>query len=725
MKTLSSINKVLFKKNKLQQALIIALCGLVLPAQAATEQKKDKSTDEIQVLATTKVQTQEESATSPVIAYVAHSSATGTKTDTPLIEIAQSISVVGAQEIQAYGAHSVMEALAYTAGVSNASGFNPSKEEPVMRGFAQRGGIFRDGLYYGGAWGTRQETFGLERVEFLKGASSVLYGASVPGGLINSITKRPHDAMVNEISVEVGNFSRKQLTLDLGGDITDSSELLWRFTALKRESDTQVDYVNDNRDYIAPSLTWNISDKTQLTLFGLYQYSDTIFIMALPEKGTLLPNSKGKIPRNRFIGDPNWESGESTTKAISYMFTHEFSDNLTFNNSSRWQNNETVWQLSWNNGFIENSDSIVSRGGYGRIDDISILTTDVNLEYTFVQGELTHKFLVGMDYRTEEWINPGTVLGESLIIQDIDVFNPIYIGTGFDFSQATLSEYSKGKATNQGVYLQDQIALGENWRFNLGTRYAKVNSSDNDKDDKWVSNAGVVYLADNGLAPFVSYSQSFEAEYSVTDNDGIRGRTKPSEGEQFELGMRWQPLSEDLLISAAVYQLTKSNVSKAHPDRALANQGIVVQTGEVQSRGFEFEAKGRLTDNVEFTSAYTYTDAQTTQSTDITEIGLRTAAVPYHQASLWLDKSFNDFAIEGLKLGVGIRYLSEKPITGAAYSIPASTQFDARASYKIKAWEMALTASNITDKDDFSECSFGDCSYTKARTITANVAYHF
>jgi iron complex outermembrane receptor protein len=672
----------------------------------------------IGTLATTQVIGYQETAISPIRGYVASSSATGTKTDTPLIEIAQSISVIGSKEIQAYGAQSVMETLAYTAGVTNSSGFNPSKEVPMMRGFSQYGGILRDGLNYGGAWGTRQETFGLERVEFLKGASSVLYGMQTPGGVINAVSKRPQYEMINQVGIELGNYDRKQLTVDIGGDITGSSEFLWRFTGLTRQADSQVDFVEDSRDYLAPSFTWHISEKTELTVLGLYQKSDTIFIMGLPQKGTLLDNPAGKIPKNRFLGDPNWESGETTTKGVTIDFTHQITDNLVFSNTSRWQNNETLWQLSWNNGFIEDSDRIVSRGGYARIDDDTVIATDFNLTFTLNQGAITHRFLLGVDYSEIHYLDP-TYLGDNLKFSNIDVFNPVY--TPVDFSEATYTEYSSDKTIHKGIYLQDQIKIGKHWRFNIGTRFAKASdenliASTKSSDEQWVGNAGIVYLADNGLAPFVSYSQSFEAEYQ----DTIDGRTKPSKGDQMELGLRWQPMSQDVFLSASIYQLTKSNVPKS-----LKGVDYVEQIGEVESKGFEFEAKGRLTESLEFSSAYAYTDARTTQSTNTNEIGLRTADVPYHQASLWLDHSFANVGIEDLNVGLGIRYLSEKTIDAADYSVPASTQFDARASYQLTDWQMVLTVNNITDEDDFSQCTWGDCSDTKARTITAKVSYSF
>ena len=672
----------------------------------------------IATLATTEVSSYQEGANSPVEGYVALSSATGTKTDTPLIEIAQSISVVGAQEFQSYGAQSVMETLGYSAGVTNATGFNPSKEVPLMRGFEQWGGILRDGLNYGGAWGTRQETFGLERVEFLKGASSVLYGMQAPGGVINAVSKRPQHEMVNQVGAELGNYARKQLTVDVGGDITGASEFLWRFTGLIRQSDSQVDFVEDNRDYLAPSFTWHISDKTELTVLGLYQKSDTTFIMGLPDKGTLFTNPEGNIPRSRFLGDPNWESGETTTQGVTIDFTHEISDNLVFSNTSRWQNNEVLWQLSWNNGFVEGSDSIVSRGGYARVDDDTVIATDFNLAYKLNQGIVTHRFLLGVDYSEVHSIGP-VFLGDNLIFTNIDVLNPVY--TSVDFSEATYSEYSSDKTMHRGIYLQDQIAIGKHWRFNIGARYAKASDEDTvastkSSDDQWVGNAGIVYLADNGLAPFVSYSQSFEAEYQ----DTIDGRTKPSKGDQIELGLRWQPTAKDLLISASIYQLTKSNVPKD-----LKGVDYVKQTGEVQSKGFEFEAKGRLTESLEFTSAYAYTDARTTKSTEPVEIGQRTKAVPYHQASLWLHQSLDTLGVEGLSIGFGVRYLSEKPVDGRSYQVPASTQFDSRASYELSDWKMVLTASNITDEEDFSACGWGDCEYSKGRMVNVNAAYFF
>jgi iron complex outermembrane recepter protein len=277
-----------------------------------------------------------------------------------------------------------------------------------------------------------------------------------------------------------------------------------------------------------------------------------------------------------------------------------------------------------------------------------------------------------------------------------------------------------------GVYAQDQIKWGERWAALIGGRYAWVDNEDKltgikgQKDSKFSGNLGLVYLADYGFAPYASFSQSFQQEVGKKI-DG--SQFKPTEGEQFEAGVRWQPNGEqgNLMLSLAAYQLTKTNVAKSDP----SNPSFKIQTGEVRSRGIEFEAKGQFMRNLAGSLAYAYTNAQTTQSTDLAEIGLRTDGVPEHQASMWLDYHFADLGLSGLKLGAGVRYLGTKPIAGETFKVPSSTQFDARASYDMGAWLLTLTGTNLSDELDFSECGWGTCTYTKRRTINGDVTYRF
>ena len=233
-----------------------------------------------------------ETAAGPVRGYVARRSATGTKTDTPIVETPQSVSVVGAEEMETLKAQSLQDVLGYVAGVARNEAADRTTDQFFLRGFqatSDLGNHYRDGMRFGVTrYDGRQELYGLERVEVLKGAASVLFGAGGPGGIINTVSKRPTTQALHEINVEAGSFSRKQVSGDFGGALDDDGVWSYRLTALKRDSDTFIDYVPDNRSFVAPALTWRPNAATSLTLLADYQKDRTVNVYGMPAEGTVL-----------------------------------------------------------------------------------------------------------------------------------------------------------------------------------------------------------------------------------------------------------------------------------------------------------------------------------------------------------------------------------------------------------------------------------------------------
>lgn len=241
----------------------------------------------------------------------------------------------------------------------------------------------------------------------------------------------------------------------------------------------------------------------------------------------------------------------------------------------------------------------------------------------------------------------------------------------------------------------------------------------NQRNQQFSANAGVVYLGGNGISPYASFSPSFQQEIGKL-KDG--SAMKPTEGEQFEVGGRWQPRGESgLLLSLSTYLLTKTNVAKSDP----TNPDHSIQVGAIRSRGFELEAKGSFTKYLPGSIGYAYTGARTTRSTTASEIGQRTGGVPLHQASAWLDVDGGLFNLAGLKLGAGVRYVGELPVEDETFKAPASTELDARLSYKLRNWQYDLNATNLLDEVGYANCNWGRCGFTKARIITGSVAYRF
>lgn len=660
----------------------------------------------------------QQSAFGPVSGYVATAAGTATKTDTPIIETPQSISVVTRDQITDIHAQSLRDVLGYTAGVIATEADDRLTDTFVLRGFQISGSTFRDGMrYMSNIYDGTQEPYGMERVEVLRGASSVLFGQAAPGGIINVVSKLPTREELHEIKAETGSNDRHQLATDHGGALTDT--LSYRFTALQRRSDTTTDHVPDDRTYIAPSLTWQPDDATSLTLLASYQKSRTAYVYGLPAEGTVLPNPNGHISRHTFTGEPGYDKSVITAWDIGYRFEHAFNDDLKVRQNLRYFESENDMPSVWLDSFIDPQMTTVARGAQDRVDDSRNFVVDTQLEARFHHQRVEQTVLAGVDYgdrhlQTDRYDYDLTPL---------NVFNPVYGGTFTARGPAPFS--SRNRTRQSGIYLQDQIKFDEKWVLLLGGRqdWAKQkedalygNDRSRQDSDAFTTRVGLVYLADNGLAPFVSYSESFEPQ---------AGRSRagqdfdPTEGEQYEIGIRYQPPGSNALYSAALYQLTRSNVLTTDP----VNTNFQVQTGEIRSHGLELEAKADIGSNASVTASYAYTQAEVTKSNSGNE-GQKTGGMPRNMFSVWGDYRFGQVGPGELRAGTGVRYVDEVPgLFSTRIVAPSYTLVDAMLGYAMGPWDLTLNVTNLTDEDylSYTYAAF----YGAERQVTAGVAYRW
>lgn len=670
----------------------------------------------------------QENAWGPVKGYVAKRSATGTKTDTPIIETPQSISVVGAEQVEAMKAQNLTDALGYVAGLNRLEGTDRTTDAFMLRGFqafSSDGNLYRDGSKYTlNPYNGQQELYGLERIEYLKGASSVLYGTSAPGGIINTVTKRPTDETLRELNLEVGSFDRKQISGDFSGKFAPESDWSYRLTFLNRDSDTFTDYVKDDRTFIAPALKWQPNAQTSFTLLGEYQRDWTNYVYGLPTEGTILPNQNGRIARDLFVGEKSDKSDYNDVDrgSLGYLFEHAFDENTKLRHSLRYMQGKTDRSFTWVWGLSADQRNPAMRVVSGIAEDYSMATSDTSLEHRWAIGNIENTTLVGVDYTYQDY---KKTQWDRDTAGTFDYFNPTYgnaIGDRYNFRN------QRDKSNRVGLYAQNQAKIDNRWVVLLGGRqdwsrgdhlaFFKSEAI-KDRTDAFTGRAGLVYLADNGLAPYISYSQSFEPTVGF-DRTGTR--FKPTEGEQYEAGIRYQPEGRDVLLTAAVYQLTRTNVTVTDP----VDINFSVQHGEVRSRGLELEARTRIGRHANLIAAYAYTDARTLKSSPLTpeQEGKRTGAVPYHSFSLWSDYEFGSFGLPGLKAGIGARYVGSTEALHITGTVPSYTVFDAMASYTTGPWKIALNATNLTDKNYVASCTYG-CFYGEPRKVVASVSYRW
>lgn len=672
----------------------------------------------------------EENAWGPVHGYVATRSATGTKTDTPILETPQSVSVVAADEMQARGVSNIKEAVGYTAGVTPSVSFDLREDLTTFRGFPfDWASFYLDGLAMPSTTYavSTSEPFGMERIEVLRGPASMLYGQSSSGGILNMVSKRPLDGGVREVQLQAGSHNRRQLAFDLGGAASADRDWNYRVVGLARRSDTEIDFVEDNRVYLAPSLSWRPSAATSLVLLANYMYDDlgrsggtSAF---LPASGILLPNPNGKIARNTYGGEPGFDFYKKKQVSLGYEFRHAFDDTWQFTQNARWRTVNVDYQTAYGLGLspADPSQRTLQRAAFGSFGETRALSVDNQLQATWESAGVRHTTLLGIDYRDfsvdeVRYFGPGA---------PIDIFAPVY---GAPFALPATPDTSRAVKVEQlGFYVQDQARFARHWLLTLGARHDTAKHDVDDRigafdnrltERKTTGRAGLSYLFDNGMAPYVSVATSFTP---VLTPNYYGEPFKAMAGKQYEAGLKYQPPGGRSLYTAAVFELTQRNALTADPDQVNRPFGQV-QTGEYRSRGIELEAKAQLTRSLNLLAAYTYLDAEITKSND-GNVGGTPKGIPSNTASVWADYTFRGDELQGFGFGLGVRYVGRRPSddSAGAYMVPAFTVLDALISYELGDWRLALNASNLADKTIY-DCWYARCWYGQGRSLLATVS---
>ncbi|ADE14913.1 TonB-dependent siderophore receptor [Nitrosococcus halophilus Nc 4] len=668
-----------------------------------------------------------ESAFGPVEGYRASRSATGTKTDTPLIEIPQSVSVITQERLQDQRADSLDEALRYTPGVQGETfGFNPRATSLKIRGFDSiTTGLFQDGLQLrtpttsGEAF--NPEPYGAERIEALRGPASVLYGQSSPGGIINIVTKRPPQEPLRELQFLAGNFDRYEGRFDFGDSIDEGGVFSYRLTGLVRDSNTQVDFIENDRRFIAPALTWRPTENTSLTFLSHYQEDELGDFQFLPSQGTVLPNPNGSLPASRFTGEPDFDKLERTVHSVGYLLEHHVGETWTFRQNLRYSRSDLDRAVVFSAGLRDDLRTL-DRFAFGNDKDLDVFALDNQAQVNFSTGPIEHTLLVGVDYQNFD-VRNLTPFGSA---PAIDIFNPVY---GAPVPSPPIISDMDTSLQQIGFYFQDQLKLYDKWVLSLGGRqdWANTERMNNlagtgteQDDDKFSGRVGLVYLADMGLAPYFSYSESF---LPIADVNLAGEPFAPETARQYEIGVKYQPPGWNSFVTVAAFDLERQNVRTPDPNNPL-NQ---VQTGEVRSRGVELEGVASLNFGLDVIASYTYLDAEITKSNVPGEEGERPTQVPEHQGSVWAKYTVQKGLLRGLGLGGGVRYTgSSFADTPNTFESPDFTMVDATISYDWRQFRFALNASNLFNEEAFVCFSGGNfCSFGPQRTVVGTIRYRW
>ena len=691
-------------------------------ATVAAAQEQGPTTVTLDIV---QVEAERESATGPVDGYAARRSASGTKTDAALLETPQSVSVVGREQMDAQQVQSIVEATRYTPGVrSETFGADSRNDWFLVRGFSsQEAGYYLDGLQLPSSsfatW--RIEPFGMERIEAVRGPSSVLFGGTNPGGLLNLVSKKPPAEALRHVEVGVNEFANAYGAVDLGGPLGGGGHWFYRVTALARGGGTQVRDIDNDRLFLAPSVTWAPTERTTLTVHGSYLLDRTRGQGFLPYEGTVVDAPYGRIPTDFYTSDTSLDRFKRNQALLGYEFEHRFSDAWTVRQNLRFGRLGIDFKTLYGVGYDgPPSDARLARGNFVTTPTANLFTLDNQSEARFSTGPVRHTVLFGFDYKHFRLADEqGYAADESISLRD-----PVRGDYAPTDTRYTLNT---SRQNQLGVYLQDQIQFVERLHLILSGRHDWVAlkldntllpaSSYEGWQAAFSGRAGLLYAFDSGVSPYVSYSRSFNPVAGTT----VAGELfEPERGEQYEAGLKFQPVGTRTSVGLSVFELRRRNF--------LTTDGLfnTLQIGEVRSRGIELEANASLARGLDLIGSASFYRLAITDGADF-EQGKVPVGVPSLMASLWLDYTLPEGALKGFGAGAGVRHV------GASFAdrtnekeVPGFTLVDAGIHYERASWRAAINASNLLDTTYVSGCSSTTaCFYGDRRKAMLNVGYSF
>ena len=667
---------------------------------------------------------------SGITGYTARVATTATKTNTPLIEVPQSVSVVTREQLNDRNVQTFTDAVNYVPGaVSARSGFDPRFDQIFIRGFdvLTNQGIYRDGLRVIGTGFAypKSEPYGAEALTILRGPASGLYGLGSPGGILDITTKRPVFAPFGEVQFQAGSFDRFQGNFDVGGPIEGSGgTMAYRLTGVRREAGTFIGLgTTDDQLYLAPAFTWKPSADTTFTFLSEFQVTNT-------PAATFFYNDPGFRVSKFYQGDPRFIGLDQTQYRVGYAFEHFITPDLIFRQNFRHYGLFlSAKYVDINN--INEARTIGTRDtGYIR-EGLVQQTLDNQLEARFATGPVAHTVVGGVDYAR---YSLSARFGFGLA-PDLNLVTRNY-GQQF-IPTPPLAPASRQSQDQIGVYLQDQAKFGNfiltlngrhDWVFqnNYATPDSAVSRQDN---SAFTGRVGLGYVLAPGLVPYASYATTFTPQVGIDRNGQA---FKPATGDQIEAGVKYSIPGTNIQTAFAGFDINQSNI--LIPDAG--NLAFQTAGGAVRSTGFEAEATANLAPGTNLTIAYTHVDIRFVNSVSATGqsiAGNRVSGIPSDTYASFLTYAFPpSSALRGLQIGGGIRFIGSSFADDQnTVRNTAVTLYDALVAYdfaaldpKYKGFRAQINAYNIFDRN-YTTCSFGFCNYNQPARVIGSLIYRW
>ncbi len=626
--------------------------------------------------------------------YNVPTATTGTKIEAPLRDLPLSIQVIPRQVIEDRGVVRLNDLADNVAGVQQEPGYGSLPSVGFrIRGFTTNFGNLRNGFQDFG-YVTPRDIANVEQFEILKGPASVLYGggqfsSGIPSGVVNTVTKKPLEQPYYNASITYGSYNFFRPTIDLTGTLTEDKSLLYRLNIAYENADSFRDFTRNDSFFIAPAFTWKIGPRTNLAIEFEYQnYNFNFNYGFLPEPEFLT------LPRNRFLGEPDFNDSNVNSTAFTYRFEHQFSDNWKF----RQGFNLVQANLNSKSTFLfaledDRKTANTSPSASDEVNDN--LTLQNEIIGKFKTGSLRHNLLFGIEFSRYKF-NYNFTTGNDI---RIDIFNPQYDANIIIPSSPTFGrEYG---SNNIAIYIQDLIEVLPNLKVLAGGRLDNnelfrnntvTNTTINEQSNSRFSpRVGIVYQPSQTTSLYFSWSNSFAPNYSA------RSRTdeqfKPEIGEQFEVGIKQDLIKDRLSATLAFYQITRQNVLTPDP----IDPNFSITTGEQRSRGVELDITGQILPGWNIIANYAYTDAVVTKDESI-PVGSRLYGVPENSASLWTTYQFQSGNLQGLGLGLGLAFVGEQETRlPSTLTLPSYVRADAAIFYRRDNYKIGLNFKNISN----------------------------
>lgn len=685
--------------------------------------------------------------------YNATHSSVATKTSMPLVRTSQSVSVVTREQIDKQGSMTVAEAVRYTPGVlTNPYGSTRRYDYLAMRGINDGAvdNIIIDGLKSMGDPGSYSslqiDPYFIERIDVLKGPSSVLYGRSNPGGLASLTTKRPQFTDAARIDLSYGSNDYKSLGFDVTGPLNEN--VAYRVVGVAKDADSQVDYVEETRYTLMPSLTLNLSEDTSLNLYAYLQHDPNGgYHGSLPASGTLEKRNGRRLSGSFFEGDPDIEEFKRTQNMLGYEFQHRFNDVWSARQNFRYLDAEVENSQVWQSGYYWTpaDSNELYRGFSGGEESLHAWIVDNMLQAEFATGSALHTVVVGLDYQYTK----------NKIFNDADrsVYDPRSPGTvptldtgSSGYPSFALSPFATADALRRqkqaGFYIQDLVELG-NWNLSAGLRQDwydvsiddSISGKDANQGEKLSGHVGVLYAFESGISPYLSYSTSFNPTSNYSSGAQI---LEPTTGKQWEAGVKYQPVGSDDLYTLSFFTIDMENLFAK--ENSLVTDNFYKGVGGMKSRGVELEARVNVTEHLRVLGSVTLNDVKYSKSyfayNSAGEVVDAKGNTPYQtperMASLWADYSFAEGLLAGLNIGGGARYVGYSWGNDAHdFKVPSYTLFDASIGYDLSrvglnGTSIRLNANNLTDEYYVASCYNASSCYLGAeRNVVATITHQF